>query len=199
MSGFSRRFSISSLVLLVVFAISGTSSHAASDRIVQQKIGYVDLMEIQLKATPVKKLMDDAQRKLSPKMKEAEQAMERQDELQRQAKNPSILSDEKKNQMRQEMSKINEKLTELDFQINRQMSQEVDKTTAQATDMIMKAIRTVAESYGFTLVLTTDSLVYGAQSVNLTPAVIKYLNGELKPAAAAEQPAQGGSAQESRQ
>lgn len=163
---------------------AATPVEAASDRLVQQKIGYVDLMEIQLKAEPVKRLMDEAQKKLKPKMEEAQQNMARQDELQRQAKNPSILSDEKKDQLRKEMDKLTERLNDLNFQINRQMSQEVDKTTAEATAMIIRAVRTVAESQGYSLVLTTESLVYAAPSTNLTPVVINYLNGaKAQPAA----------------
>ncbi len=175
----------------LLLAIGANSAWSATDRLVQQKIGYVDILEVQLKAAPVKALFDQAEKRVEPKMKDAESLINRRDAL---AKQTSVKDAKQAAEARQQLADINDKLTLLEGQINRQMDQETNSTASKATDIIMRAVTAVAAGQGYTMVLKKQDLLYGIPSVDLTPAVVQYINGgggnaSAAPAQAPAQPA----------
>ena len=168
---------VSMAAALAAFSMmSSTPAVAATDSVAQQKIGYVDIEEIQFKALPVKQQIQTYEKKFGPKVTEAEKNMKRQQDLQREAKNTAVLSSDRREEIRKELDDLKRKLNDLDFQITNEMQKEIDEVSLRVGDMIMRAIKGVADANGFTLVLTKSSVVYGSPSVDLTPAVIQYLN-----------------------
>lgn len=177
-----RRIAIAGAFLAAMGMLGAwmASTEAASERLAVQRIGFVNLMEIQTRSEPVNtqvnRAMEEAREGLKEKIAEAESLMKDKDKLIEESRNPSLLSEERKDAIKQEAQRLDERLGELEYQINRQIEQQVDAATVEASETIMSAIKTVADSRGYAMVLTDRSIIYAAPSADLTPLVIQYLN-----------------------
>lgn len=151
-------------------------SDAATTAAAGVRVGYVDLLSVQERAIPVRKAIDDAERKIAPLQKQAEEKLQELEALQNAMRNPSLLSKSDLEKKVERANKLKEEADLLVYKANRELAVAMDQTTSEAGRMIVKAIEAVARQRGLAMVLSKDSLLWAADSCDMTQDVVSYLN-----------------------
>jgi outer membrane protein len=141
------------------------------------RIGYVDSISVLERAIPVRKEIEEAEKKIAPLQKSAEAKSDELEKLLKDLRNPSLLSKSELEKKQERAKTLENELDLATIQINREYRLAEDTTTSKAGQMIVKAIETVAVQKGVGLVLSKDSLLWAADSLDMTQDVIDYLNG----------------------
>jgi len=173
------------LCLAAWLAVAGQAE--AATQLAVGRVGFINLVDVQEKATPVRQQIDAATKSIEELEAQADAKTQQLADLRKQSRNASVLSKEEQSRIAGEIEKVQEEIDDLSYRIRREMSKVEDKTISSALDLIVNAIDAVAKQQGYTLILKSESVVYGDPSCDITNAVIEHLNASAsaKPAAAA--------------
>jgi Skp family chaperone for outer membrane proteins len=160
----------------VAFSLGAGTARAATDP-PAFRIAYIDLMEVQEKAIPIRDALARAEKKIEPMQKEIEAKIEELDVLDRSLRNASLLSKATVAENQRKAEALQDEIELLGFQIDRELGKAVDQTTSEAGQLIVEAIEDTAKAKGFAMVVSKDSLLYAIDSCDMTAAVIERLNG----------------------
>jgi Skp family chaperone for outer membrane proteins len=166
---------ILALMILIATCLVAETARAATDQAIQ-RVGCVDLLAVQFSAIPVKERIDAAEKKMLPMRAEIEEKMKKLEEMRNEARNPSLLSKERQDELQKSIDGLQDEIGELEYRINREMDRELNQTMSEAGDLIVNGVEAVAREKGFTLILSKELVVYGARSCDITQDVVDYLN-----------------------
>lgn len=172
-------------VIVAFFAIMGVLSPQAQDPPGVSRIGFVDKDKIISSSKHIQAAFAELKTQVEANQEKLDQIDGKfrrlAEELKTQA---SILSAAEKSTREKELEKLKTDAEYIVFQ-NRKLT-EGSSTQAfrDALDKVMNAIDQIGREGKYDLILDGDSVLFGAQALNLTDVVINRLDNEAAPAAA---------------
>ncbi len=158
---------ISILVLMTLFCVSGVQAKDAD------KIGYVDLSRLfdeYYKTKEYDKVLEAKHKEFEKERNvKIEQVRESQGKL-------GVLTDEKKQELEEEIEKMKANLLEYDRQNKTDLTKERNEKIREILLEIEKIVSDYAAKKEFTLILNDRVLIYGDQTINLTESILSILN-----------------------
>lgn len=141
------------------------------------RVGLVDVETVSSKANLVRFKVEETQHEIDRLQKDLEREILNYQEIEKAAIKQSAVMSEK--QMLQEEANLKarrEKIGKMQIQIGLKI-RETSKTVLQpAMNEIYKAIQSVARDKGISIVLRREMVLYADPAVDLTDAVIEYMN-----------------------
>lgn len=159
-------------LILAILLLASFSAHAAEVR-----IGYVDVSRAAARSKSITSSVQEAENKLKAKQDELESALRdfksAQDDLQARR---SVLTDDAVEAEEDRIQELREKADLLRLQIDQGLRRTETEVMAPAVDRILATVDEVARAQGFDLILRSDVVIYGVQTLDITPLVIEALD-----------------------
>lgn len=151
-----------------VALLSGISYAQAKD-----KIGYVDLSKLFDEYNKTKEYDKVLEAKNEDFKKQRDAKIEKVKELQGKL---SVLAADKKKDVEDEIEKMRNDLVEFDRQQKTDLTKDRNEKIREILLEIEKIVSDYAEKEGYTVILNDRVLIYGAQNMDVTEAILKKLN-----------------------
>ncbi|MFH0793908.1 MAG: OmpH family outer membrane protein [bacterium] len=141
-----------------------------------QKIGYLDMERVTRRSPAIRKMIDDAEGMLRERQKTIDEKTTNYQTL----KNAfdaqqSILTEEQKETRRKELTALRSEIEDLNYQAEKALRQAQKDVMEPSVEIILATAEEVAKEKGYDLLLRSEVVIYGADSSDLTDAVIKKL------------------------
>lgn len=168
-----RPFRLFSLVLLAGLMMTGADAFAQSG----PRIGYVDVSRAAARSKTIAATVRAAEDQLKLKQEELELKMRDYRRAQQELDSRrSVLSEDVIRSEQEKIEKMRDDLELMRLDIDKSLRKTESEVMGPAVDRILQAVNDVARNQGFDLVLRSDVVIYGADTLDITPLVIRELD-----------------------
>lgn len=141
------------------------------------RIGYVDVSRAAARSRSIAATVKSAEDQLKVQQEQLELKVREyrraQEELQARR---SVLSEDVFKQEEKKVEQMRDQIELLRLDIDKRLRKTESEIMGPAVDRILKAVNDVAKAQGFDLVLRSDVVIYGAETLDITPLVIQELD-----------------------
>lgn len=171
-----HRFGPRAICAVFVLCAMILPSSAFAQQAKPQKIGYLDMERVTRRSPAIRKMIDDAEGMLRERQKTIDEKTTSYQTL----KNAfdaqqSILTEEQKETRRKELTALRSEIEDLNYQAEKALRQAQKDVMEPSVEIILSTAEEVAKEKGYDLLLRSEVVIYGADSSDLTDAVIKKL------------------------
>lgn len=161
------------LILLTVMTLSGAEAFAQSG----PRIGYVDVSRAAARSRTIAATVRAAEDQLKLKQEELELKLrDYRRASQELDSRRSVLSEDVIRSEEKKVEKMRDDIELMRLEIDKSLRKTESDVMGPAVDRILQAVNDVARNQGFDLVLRSDVVIYGADSLDITPLVIQQLD-----------------------
>jgi len=157
------------------------------------KIGYVDVKAVATRSNSIQSGVKSAEGKLKVKQDEIESRVrELRDAKKDLDTQRSVMSEDEVKKQERKVQEMRDKVDGMQLDIDKELRRTESEVMGPAVDRIIEAVKRIGKAQGFDLVLTNDIVIYGAETLDLTPVIIQDLDSKAVKApepATAEKPA----------
>jgi len=159
------------------------------------RVGFVDMDVVIQGSRAVQGHVRSLEAELEGKRDEIDRKLEEYRRLKEQLdRQQGFLNDEEKARRREELDRRRAEVEDLQYEANRTLRRSEGTLLAPVMEGILAVVEEIARREGFDLVVRGESVIYGAEAVNLTDRVIATLDARGLPNLAAPSPAPGAAA-----
>jgi outer membrane protein len=175
----TRPAGIRSAMLLVaaIALIFGAAPAPRAEAAEALRIGYVDVSRAAARSRSIAATVRAAEDQLKVKQEELELQVRdyrraQEDLISRR----SVLSDEVIRTEERKVEQMRDQIELLRLDIDKRLRKTESEVMGPAVDRILKAVNDVARAQGFHLILRSDVVIYGVDTLDITPLVIQELD-----------------------
>lgn len=180
----SGQFRAILMILALFFPVLAIAQSATSPTLARAeapRIGFVDVELVLSSSRAIRSIMQDLDTDL------AEEAA-RIDEKKREARGirlsleqqGSVLSEAERQKRQQQALDLVAEVDEMEFRFSRRLERTQRSTVEPLLEQVIYMIADVGEKEGFDLIVRGEMVLYGRATVDLTPAVIREVDGREK-------------------
>lgn len=166
-----------SLLILAIALLLGLA--APSPAVAEIRIGYVDVARAAARSKSITRSVEQAESQLKEQQDELETHLRdlrsAQDDLRARR---SVLTEAAVAAEEERIRGLREKVDLLRLQIDQGLRRTESEVMGPAVDRILATVNSVAREQGFDLVLRSDVVIYGVETLDITPLVIEALDRE---------------------
>ncbi len=151
----------------------------------QQKIGFVDIDKVTLKARSVTSLMTGMRGELEKMQKEMDSKRQKIADLNADiTRNEGVVAKDEQDRKKKEVNRLKNEIDEMDYKLRQQMRDVEQSVLEPLKKQIVTAIEDVAREQNYDIVLTREAVIFHKPAADMTDEVVRRLNADQKPAAA---------------
>jgi outer membrane protein len=163
------------LMMAIAFVFFAASPEAGAAE--PLRIGYVDVSRAAARSRSIAATVRAAEDQLKVKQEELELQVRdyrrAQEEL---IARRSVLSEDVVREEERKVEQMRDKIELLRLDIDKRLRKTESEVMGPAVDRILKAVNDVAKSHGFDMILRSDVVIYGTDTLDITPLVIQELD-----------------------
>jgi outer membrane protein len=167
------RIAVLTLMLCVGFGLAAPDAAAQNS----VRIGYVDVSRAAARSKTIAATVKAAEDQLKLKQEELELKLREYRQAQQSLDSRrSVLSGDVVNAEERKVEKMRDAIELMRLDIDKSLRKTESEVMGPAVDRILSAVNEVARKQGFDLILRSDVVIYGADSLDVTPLVIRELD-----------------------
>lgn len=141
------------------------------------RIGYVDVSRAAARSKTIAATVKKAEDQLKLKQEELELKLREYRQAQQELESRrSVLSEDVIRAEEQKVEGMRDDIELMRLEIDKSLRKTESEVMGPAVDRILQAVNDVARKQGFDLVLRSDVVIYGADTLDITPLVIRELD-----------------------
>lgn len=166
-------------LMLLAGMMFSTGSASAADK--AAKIGFVDVKAAATRSTSIQGAVKDAEQKLKLKQEEIEiQIRNYRSARQDLDTRKSVLSEDEVRNQEKKIEDLRDKVDAMQLEIDKELRRTETDIMGPAVDRIIAAVKKIGKEQGYDVILTNDIVIYGAETLDITPLVVQELDGAKK-------------------
>jgi outer membrane protein len=178
-AGFRSAILATATLALMIVAAAPSEADAAESL----RIGYVDVSRAAARSRSIAATVRAAEDQLKVKQEELELQVRdyrraQEDLIGRR----SVLSEDVIRAEERKVEQMRDQIELLRLDIDKRLRKTESEVMGPAVDRILKAVNDVARAQGFHLILRSDVVIYGVDTLDITPLVIQELDRGMAPA-----------------
>jgi outer membrane protein len=176
----AMRFLALLMICLLLPAMAGAQEPApAADK--PQKIGFVDIEVVLDSSRAIRTIVSEIDADLADRSRDIDSKRLEAQRLRRSLEQQgAVLSEQERRQRQEKALDLLREVDELEFKFSRLVREKQRQSVEPLLEEVIKIIGDVARRENFDLVVRGEVVLYGRESVDLTPAVIREVDSRVE-------------------